>query len=104
MTIAINDPVLIKQRLGRLVGYGNTKEGEEFCYIKELDGSITTHYMTELIVGLGPLKGVNKRITTDGRVWDDYTRIDLILESFGCQSLDRSSEPIYDTDFPETEF
>lgn len=78
-----NEPVLIEDQLGRLVGYG---ESAVDCYliINFLRGKISWHTCVGGYYWLDRLKGQEYVRSNNGEDWDDLTRLNSLLELNGA--------------------
>lgn len=79
-----NEPVLSVRELCRLIGYGET--GVDCYYIcrKIGDGMIFWHSCVGGMYWLDRLKGQRYIKSTSGEDWDDFVRLDNVLELNGC--------------------
>lgn len=78
-----NEPVLCGFELGRIIGYG---EDEMDCYmiVQFRGGKIIWNTMVGGYYYLDKLKEQGKVISTEGELWNDFTRLDNILELNGA--------------------
>lgn len=85
-----NEPVLFYYKVGIIVGLVETEE-EPLLLVKYMGGDTRLYPSSNGYMYLDALKGQNKKISKDGEIWDDYTRLDLFLESNGCRKEPRFS-------------
>lgn len=78
-----NEPVLMSFDLARVIGYG---EDDEDCYIIVLypRRGIGRCTMVGGYTFLDRLKGQNHVRSTSGEDWDDFTRLDTLLQLNGA--------------------
>lgn len=84
-----NEPILIMLDLCRCVGYA---EDDADCYLLVRwpsmglteGGTITRHTFVGGYTYLDRLKGQNSVTSRDGEEWDDFTRLDTLLEINGA--------------------
>lgn len=88
----INEPVIAFSKLGRLIGYG-ISEDNEYAVVKEFGGRVTCYPSGSCMVFLDSLKGNNKTMSKDGSIWDDYVRLDSMLEAAACPKI--TDEPYF---------
>lgn len=76
----LDDPVLVFNKLGRIIGYTD----EDELVVKFVDGSINTYNSMSGIIILNTLVGANRTIDSSGVTWDDYDRLDALLTAYNC--------------------
>ena len=80
-----NEPVLMYNRLGRLIGYAESPDKQASCLVVKQIGGDVNHYPVEsTMIFLDKLKGQNRKMSKDGLIWDDFIRLDSYLTSSGC--------------------
>ena len=82
-----NDPVLVYHNLARVIGYAESDE-EPLLVVKHINGNVGYHPDLSGLIFLDSLKGKNKKIDTSGYVWDDYKRLDSLLNAMNCNPQD----------------
>lgn len=79
-----NEPILMGLTIGRCIGYA---EDDEDCYliVRDRFGVAVRHTFVGGFTYLDCLKGKHIIISKEsGEEWDDYYRIDKLLELNGC--------------------
>lgn len=78
-----NEPMLSCEEVARCIGYG---EDESDCYIitRRRDGSIIWNTCVGGYIWLRCLKGQGYVRSTSGEDWDDYFRLDNVLQINRC--------------------
>jgi hypothetical protein len=89
-----NEPVLIMDRLGRVIGYG---EDEQDCYmiVMYMGGKIVWNTAVGGYVFLDRLKGQEYVKATNGEEWDDFVRLNNILELNGAPKQKEWRKELY---------
>jgi hypothetical protein len=83
-----NEPVLTVRGLGRVIGYG---EDEYNCYliVQYSGGRSVWHTAVGGYFWLTRLRGQDQVTSTDGKIWDDFTRLSDILELNGAPKQEK---------------
>jgi len=83
-----NEPVLMEGQVARLVGYAEDDD-DYYLLVKYPFGSRykernTWHTAVGGYIFLDKLKGQKEVVATTGDIWDDFTRLDSLLELNGA--------------------
>lgn len=97
-----NEPVITCMgQVGRLIGFGSD-ECDYYYIIKEQDGTITWHSAVGHCMTLNALRDQGVVYSNTGERWDNYVRLNSMLELNGCPKEDifikehRENSGLYD--------
>lgn len=79
-----NEPMLSFGELARCVGYGEDDQ-DSYILVKRKDGNIIWHTGVGGFTWLTMLKGQAVVYAYNGKIWNDFTRLDSELSLNGCE-------------------